>query len=286
MTDQDIPQSRIDRNEPLFQEARQQVMLEQLQPLIAILRKRPKPMTTEKTEHRLHLSHFRKFAWIFCLFCCFASGLADVTIHPVIAFIAGLLAATTALAVGVCLLGEVLIGAGWDVEVEYSGPEGPFRTYSFIPSIRGPLELFLQLALVIGGVMVGFAEMYLNLSRIYSAAFSHTLDRVSAFYLSVVTFATVGYGDIVPQSQSGKLIVITEILFGLSVVTVVFATSISWILTQRQQLTEARSADRDRYIQRRELLMKEHRLGAYADPGSLDRAALARMEQLRSKQVE
>jgi hypothetical protein len=47
-------------------------------------------------------------------------------------------------------------------------------------------------------------------------------------------------------------------------------------------VAEERSAQRDRDIQHRENLMKEHNLGAYAEPGSLDRAILARMNELRS----
>jgi voltage-gated potassium channel len=48
-------------------------------------------------------------------------------------------------------------------------------------------------------------------------------DPVAALYFSVITMATVGYGDIVPINQTSRLFVISIVIFGVTV----FATTIS-----------------------------------------------------------
>jgi voltage-gated potassium channel len=48
-------------------------------------------------------------------------------------------------------------------------------------------------------------------------------DPVSALYFSVITMATVGYGDILPIEPSSRLFVISIVIFGVTV----FATAIS-----------------------------------------------------------
>lgn len=48
-------------------------------------------------------------------------------------------------------------------------------------------------------------------------------DPVSAFYFSVITMATVGYGDILPVEPTSRLFVVSIVIFGVTV----FATAIS-----------------------------------------------------------
>ncbi|VVD83105.1 Voltage-gated potassium channel Kch [Pandoraea terrigena] len=51
-------------------------------------------------------------------------------------------------------------------------------------------------------------------------------DLATAFYFSIVTMATVGYGDIVPHSTNARLFTASLIIFGISV----FATSLTVVI--------------------------------------------------------
>jgi voltage-gated potassium channel len=53
----------------------------------------------------------------------------------------------------------------------------------------------------------------------------HVRDLVTALYFSVVTMATVGYGDITPKSAEARLFVVSVIILGVAV----FATSVTVI---------------------------------------------------------
>ena len=149
-----------------------------------------------------------------------------------------------ALAMAACLLGEVLNGSGWDIESEYKGPAGLFREYSFQPSIESPALMFALLATIFSGIILGCAALYLWLSRTTPKSSSNLLDGVSAVYFSLVTFATVGYGDFYPANRVSRLIVSSEILISLFVLTIVLATAVSWIQSRRQDLLDARSEGR------------------------------------------
>ncbi len=51
--------------------------------------------------------------------------------------------------------------------------------------------------------------------------FYHIVERwkwLDAFYFSVVTLATVGYGDFVPKTNAGKLFTIFYILIGVGII--------------------------------------------------------------------
>jgi hypothetical protein len=48
---------------------------------------------------------------------------------------------------------------------------------------------------------------------------------VTAFYFSVVTFVTLGYGDITPASTFGKVMAISEVTLGYSVLGLLVAVA-------------------------------------------------------------
>lgn len=70
------------------------------------------------------------------------------------------------------------------------------------------------------GLIISYASIYYNLYQINSSNFvcpHNHFGIVDSIYFSVVTLATVGYGDIVPNSNIAKLVVCSEILAGIFV---------------------------------------------------------------------
>jgi voltage-gated potassium channel len=45
------------------------------------------------------------------------------------------------------------------------------------------------------------------------------LSWVDAYYFSVITLATVGYGDITPHTAAGKIFTTFYVLFGIGIIT-------------------------------------------------------------------
>jgi len=57
-----------------------------------------------------------------------------------------------------------------------------------------------------------FAGTYLLISHFDSGAFNEPLTHISALYFTIVTFGTVGFGDIAPQSDLARLLVSAQII--------------------------------------------------------------------------
>ena len=67
-------------------------------------------------------------------------------------------------------------------------------------------------------LLAAFAFTYLSVSDADPASFSEELDRVGAFYFTVTTLATVGFGDISAQSDAARVLVTTQMLFDLALI--------------------------------------------------------------------
>ena len=71
-------------------------------------------------------------------------------------------------------------------------------------SVTAPLFLLL------------FAASYYLMAKADAANFNvHTLTRTDALYFTVTVFATVGFGDISPRTELARLVVMSQMLFGL-----------------------------------------------------------------------
>jgi voltage-gated potassium channel Kch len=78
-----------------------------------------------------------------------------------------------------------------------------------------------------------FAVMFLLANKYDAQAFTPTIDGLgTAAYFSIVTIATVGYGDIQPVSSLARLLASAEILFGVTY-TVFFFSVIAGFLREQ-----------------------------------------------------
>ena len=71
------------------------------------------------------------------------------------------------------------------------------------------------MAILITVYLLIFARIYLANSLHNPSAFNTTLDTVGAFYFTVTVFATVGFGDIVPATDSMRLLVTLQMVLNL-----------------------------------------------------------------------
>ena len=61
------------------------------------------------------------------------------------------------------------------------------------PQLRAADALMVGVTLIV----VVFASTYLSMSKASPGAFSESLDRTGAMYLTMTTLSTIGYGDVV-----------------------------------------------------------------------------------------
>jgi voltage-gated potassium channel len=69
-----------------------------------------------------------------------------------------------------------------------------------------------SLALSVPLFIVVFSSVYYLMERSEPSAFNHTMTRLDAMYFTVTVLATVGFGDIVAQSEVGRALVIVQML--------------------------------------------------------------------------
>lgn len=174
---------------------------------------------------------------------------------------------------GVLLISELLLGAGWHIETQYvKGKADYFRKYSFQPSLNRSREVFSTLAAIVGGVVMSYGTLYFVLADAKAIAFSRNLTFLSAVYFSLVTFATIGYGDIFPDDDFARVLVGTQIVTSLALMSVVFAVSVSWLLSRQQQLQKEREEQFATRTQLIEDAMKEAGMGLYAIKNEIENA--------------
>jgi hypothetical protein len=87
-----------------------------------------------------------------------------------------------------------------------------------------PLKfLLLYVALSVATCIAGFSIAYLDLSQSNPSAFNVPLTPISALYFSIITFATVGYGDIFPAIDLTRLLVSLEIIIAMLYTILIFS---------------------------------------------------------------
>jgi Ion channel len=77
------------------------------------------------------------------------------------------------------------------------------------------------LAVLVPLYLLIFARIYLSNSLNDRSAFTQPLDNTTALYFTVTVFATVGFGDIVAQTNNMRLLVTLQMLLNLVVLGLV-----------------------------------------------------------------
>jgi voltage-gated potassium channel len=87
-------------------------------------------------------------------------------------------------------------------------------TTARLPELRAVEALGIVIALF----LVATSSIYLALSHESATTFSQRLDHTRALYFTITVFSTVGFGDIVPRTDSARLIVSAQMLLDLAII--------------------------------------------------------------------
>ena len=74
------------------------------------------------------------------------------------------------------------------------------------------------LGIIVAIFLVAFSIIYLSMSHNSVRTFSQPLDHTRALYFTVTVFSTVGFGDIVPRTDTARLIVAGQMLLDLAII--------------------------------------------------------------------
>ena len=93
------------------------------------------------------------------------------------------------------------------------------------PGVRGASTL----ALVGAFFLLVFAVTYFLMSRGNPGAFNESLSRADSLYFTVTVFATVGFGDLVPLTQTARIVVTVQMVGDLLVLGVLLRVVVSTV---------------------------------------------------------
>ena len=110
-----------------------------------------------------------------------------------------------------------------------------FMSYGAVIAELAPLIALTFALLIVMGVAMWLAERPMR-PRNHESAVDTLRDGV---YWAVVTMTTVGYGDVYPITNTGRVIAVLPMIGGISLVGVVTAALASWII---QRVAEEETA--------------------------------------------
>jgi voltage-gated potassium channel len=87
-----------------------------------------------------------------------------------------------------------------------------------LPEVRAIQTIAVAVPLFI----TTYASAYVTMSAARTGSFSESLDRTDGLYFAIVTFGTVGYGDISAKSDLARIVVSSQILADLAFFAIVF----------------------------------------------------------------
>jgi hypothetical protein len=135
------------------------------------------------------------------------------------------------------LVFEVFLGAGIDLELHIKRGQKFVSEYRFIPSLNRLPFVILFLGLGFFTIIFGFASLYTELLRQNPDNFSGLQEGFLTLYFSVVTFSTVGYGDVYPAAFIARIAAICEIFIAMFFSLIALSTTLSWVTAYEHQET-------------------------------------------------
>jgi voltage-gated potassium channel Kch len=102
-------------------------------------------------------------------------------------------------------------------------------------SPRPMLRAIRVIALGLPLLLVLFAATYITVAGQQANAFSEPLSRTDGLYFTVTTFATVGYGDISPQTELARVLVTVQMLVGLIAVGIIAKVVLGAVRVARER---------------------------------------------------
>lgn len=97
------------------------------------------------------------------------------------------------------------------------GIQVPAIVNSKYPNLRAAEAMSVTVPLY----LLIFARIYLSNALANPGAFSEQLDHTKSLYFTITVFATVGFGDITPETNPMRLLVSTQMLLNLVVIGLV-----------------------------------------------------------------
>lgn len=101
-------------------------------------------------------------------------------------------------------------------------------------NVRASAYNVLAFATLYAALIGTYATTYLELAHNYRRCFGQRLTHVEALYFTVTTFTTTGFGDITAKSPGCRLIVASQTLVGLVVITLAIAALVARLLRQHE----------------------------------------------------
>jgi len=113
-----------------------------------------------------------------------------------------------------------------------------------LPASRNPVVAGLLLVLLMATVLIlGYSYIYRAIAVQPDTAFSEPLTQASAVYFTVTVLTTVGFGDITAVTDVARLVVTSQMLLGLTVISVGVKLIVqSTQSARRQQLQRTESS--------------------------------------------
>jgi lysylphosphatidylglycerol synthetase-like protein (DUF2156 family) len=85
--------------------------------------------------------------------------------------------------------------------------------------------------------IVLFAALHYLIAHVNPSSYTQPMTRLDALYFTVATFATVGYGDLSPVSQTARLAALVQMVCGLFLVGVIAKLLLSITQESRGRIT-------------------------------------------------